>query len=369
MHDGHAWHTPSPEPMNEPARTMNTMSVRRLPPVGGFASTLEPLELPIPEPRPREVRVRVLASTINVDDQHIVERTMLGGLPLGPKPTAKRPYVPGSDVAGVVDALGTKVDGLAVGDEVFGLTNPLQGKGSWAEYCCAPSRSLHRKPASWSFTEAAACGLSSTVACTAIAAAEPIEGQTCVIVGASGGIGGLLTQILSAAGAEVLGVCSGRNADMVSALGARRVLDYTKGSFGDVLAAEPTTVARVFDCVGGRDTEAQAMKILPRNGRFLTLVGPERFVGETRLGWTKITKMLSYTLWRLLGSRVGGPRYVFVGPLAPPWEQIERLVLAPDIRPTIDREVAFERDAVAEAIEYVASHRARGKVVIRVAEA
>ncbi|MCA9707251.1 MAG: NAD(P)-dependent alcohol dehydrogenase [Myxococcales bacterium] len=356
-------------PTQTPTQTrMRALAVRRRPGVGELAGCLESIEVPIPEPGPKEVRVRVCACSINIDDQHLAERTMLGGLPIGPKPTEQRPYVPGADLAGVVEAVGGRVEGLAVGDAVFGIANPIRGKGAWAQYCCTQGRSLHRVPEGWSLVEAAACGLSSTVACAAIAGAGPIEGRTCVVVGASGGIGGLLTQILDAAGAEVVGVCSGRNAELVRALGARRVLDYTQGAFGDALVADGTEVAYVFDFVGGRDVEAQARRILPRSGRFVTIVGPERFVGETRLGWTRIARMLGYTLWRMLASRTRGPRYVFAGPLAPPWAEIERLVLEPEIRPTIDREVTFEVDAVAEAIRYVASHRARGKVVIRVAD-
>lgn len=344
--------------------TMRALGISERPAVGTLSRELDWLELPRPEPGPREVRLRTVATTINVDDQHLAEGTMFGGFPVTPRATARAPVVPGVDVAGVVDAVGRGVVGLAPGDRVFGIVSPSQREGAWAEYCVAKARDLHPVPEGMSFEQAASLGLAGMVACAVVEAAGDVEGKRCLVVGASGGIGSLVTKALSRLGAEVWGVASAANAELVRGHGAREAIDYAAAPFGEQLRERGVVFDRVVDCVGGRDTERQALSVLDRHGAFLTVCGPERYVGERKLTVWQLVVMVFYLLRRTLVSTLRGPRYRIVGPMAPDWDAIDRLLIAPNVLPVLDRVVPFDRNQVREAVAYVASHRARGKVVI-----
>ena len=172
---------------------------------------------------------------------------------------------------------------------------------------------------------------------------------------------------LAAAGAEELvGVCGGANADRVAALGADRVVDYGQRPWGLQLADEPP-FDTVFDCVGGRDTEAEAAAVLQPNGHLLTLCGPMRFLGGQRQSWLAIAKTLAYIAWRMLSSRVRGPRYTLLSGSEPNLSAVETLLLERNIRPSIDAAHAFERDDVAAALESLGGTRSGGKLVVSVA--
>lgn len=353
-------------PKSNATPTMQALGVTSRPAVGSLATHLQWLELPVPTPKRHHVRVHVVGSSINIDDLHIVEGTMFGGIPLGPTPSTARPFVPGTDLAGVVDEVGPGVSHLKCGDRVYGMVPPQRGHGPWAQYCIADGRTLGVMPPDWTFAQAAGLGLAATVTCSLMAAAEPVAGRRCVVMGASGGIGSMVTAALHHAGATVVGVCSGRNRDAVLRCGASHVVDYTAGNVEQALLAAGGDYDVVVDCVGGRDVEAQARKVLRAAGAFLTICGPERYVGEKRLGWWRLTGMIAYIVRQTLFSRFSGPRYALVGPLAPDWAQVKRYLLDAGIKPQIDRVVPFERNAVAQAIAHVASHRAQGKVVLQV---
>ena len=348
---------------------MRALTLTRRPPIGGLADALETTELPLPEPGPRQLRVRVVASSINIDDQHMAEGTMMGRMFIGPTPTPARPRVIGTDVAGVVDAIGSKVRDFEVGTSVWGMCGPSVS-GPWAEYCLVGERMVAPLPRGWSHQDGAAAVLASAVCISMLNAARLVPRRPNIVVGASGGIGSLLVQALSHEGHEVWAVCSERNAEKVCELGAKRVVDYAKGGYGDqlvALGAEPP--ANVFDLVGGRDVDAQARLLLRRDGRFVTIVGPERYVGERRLGNLQFASMLMGIGGRMLASRVVGPRYTFTGPTRPDFDAIEHWVVRPGIRPLVERTVPLEVNAVGKAIRHIASHRARGKWVILVQDA
>jgi NADPH:quinone reductase-like Zn-dependent oxidoreductase len=276
------------------------------------------------------------------------------------------PGVPGIDLAGVVDAIGPGVADLVVGQRVFGVVY-MARLGSLAPYCCTKASRLRPLPEGWTFAQGAATGFSGSVSSMAVQAAGDPRGKRCVVVGASGNIGGLIVQALAAAGAkEIVGICSGANAAHVTALGADRVLDYTKGPWGQQLAGDEAPFDAVFDCVGGRDTEAEALTVLRRDGHLVTLCGPMRFLGGQRLSWFKITQALVYIGWRMLSSRVRGPRYTLLSGTDPDWSAVEALLLERGIRPSIDAIHRFERDEVAAAIECLVSNRSRGKLVVSV---
>jgi NADPH:quinone reductase-like Zn-dependent oxidoreductase len=331
--------------------------------VGEFEAALEMCELSVPEPAEGQLLVRMHASSINIDDIHVAEGTFLGGMSSS-QASPKQPSTPGVDVAGIVEKVGLGVIGFAEGDSVLGILGPKPGPGAWAEYCCLPAVMARKIPGGYRFEEAAACAVAGKTAANAVISAKLQSGQTALVVGASGGIGSIIVQILHHQGVRVLGVCSARNAALVGSLGAETIVDYIRGPFGEQLGKVRVDV--VIDCVGGRDVEQQGLLVLKKQGRFVTLVGPHRFIGETRLGRLGIVRMLAYMFRRSLLSRLSGPRYCMAG-FGRSLEPLQRLVLHNGIKPAIGREVPFELDAVREAVVHVRSHRASGKVVINIA--
>ncbi|MBX2802712.1 MAG: NAD(P)-dependent alcohol dehydrogenase [Myxococcales bacterium] len=347
---------------------MRALGVRARPRVGHFVNDLTELRVPLPEPAPDEVRVRVHASAINVDDVHIVEGTFAGGAPLGPKPTPDAPAVPGSDFAGTVDAVGSEVHGLAVGQRVYGMSDTFAGRGPWAEFVVTAASRVHPIPEDVDFEEAAALPVAGTTALCAIEAAGEVRGLRCLVVGASGGVGSLAVQALCGLGAEVWAVCSGRNAELVRSLGAAEVLDYTARGIGDQLEARGVPIDRAFDFVGGRDVERQCYRVLRPGGAFVTVVGPVRYVGDHRLGWSGLARMFGYIGWRMAWTRLPGQaRYHFAAISEPRFEQLDALLLRRGKRAPVDQVVPLTLQGVREATAHVLSHRARGKVIIRVA--
>jgi len=331
---------------------------------GELEANLDMHEVAVPEPAEGQLLVRMRASSINIDDIHIAEGTFFGGLGKS-RASAQQPVTPGVDVAGIVEKIGPGVSGFAVGEEVIGILGPKAGRGAWAEYCCLSAAMAVKKPEGYSFEDAAACAVAGKTAANAAGSADLQPGQTAVVVGASGGIGSTVVQILASQGVRVTGVCSGRNAALVGSLGAETIVDYTRGPFGEQLAGQKFDV--VIDCVGGRDTEQQALLVLNKTGRFVTLVGPHRFIGEARIGMPGIIGMMGYVIRRVLFSKLSGPRYILAG-VGNSLKPMENLVLANGIKAPIDRELAFDTKAVREGIARVRSHRASGKVVITIAQ-
>lgn len=322
-------------------------------------------ELPLPKPGKKEIRVKVQASTISVDDQHMAEGSMFGGFPVTPRPTPARPWIPGTDLAGVIDCVGSSVRDLQEGDLVCGM-RPPKLSGPWAEYCVTRANFVTKLPEDWSTQEAAALPLSGTVVCSILSTMGRIEDRCCLVVGASGSLGTMLVPALKSAGATVWAVCSGKNRALVEGLGAERVLDYKEASFGSQLAGEGRCVDSTVDLLGGREVQREGLAVTRKNGVFVTVVGPEQHVGERRLNAFQLMGMIGRIVWTMLSSRISGPKYKFAGPLAPDWDAIHQSIVKPNIRPVIDRVVGFGEESVREAVGYVASHRARGKVVIKI---
>ncbi len=330
--------------------------------VGELHKELRQLDCPVPEPAAKEVLVQMKATCINIDDLHIAEGTFFGGL-YPSRASEENPSIPGVDVAGTVLKTGSEVSGLKPGDDVLGILTPRPGRGTWAEYCCVESRFLVRKPAQYSFEEAASCAIGGKTAANAVVSAGLDPGAACVVIGASGGIGSIIVQLLKHQGVRVTGVCSDKNRALVASLGAETVVDYTRGPLDEQLA--DVRFDAVIDCIGGKDTERRAMRILHSGGRFVTLCGPEKYIGERNIGKAGVMGMLAYVGLRVLVTRLRGPRYVMAG-IGTSLEPLERLVLRNTIKPPIDSFLPFEEDAVRQGIAYVGSHRAKGKVVITI---
>jgi alcohol dehydrogenase len=346
---------------------MKAICITSRPNPGELDHRIELKDLPMPEPGKNEIRIKVIASTINIDDVHFAEGTMFGGLPVSPMPSQSKPYIPGTDVAGVVDAVGPGVRSLKVGQEVYGICNAMKGQGPWAEYCIAKGGNVTVKPEVWDFREAAACALAGAVAVCMVNAVKDVANKKCLVIGASGGIGTLCIQALKQENARVWAVCSQRNAEMVQQLGAERVIDYIKAPFSKQMQDLDEQVDVVFDLVGGKEIEKEAFLVLASTGRFVTVVGPNKYVGERKIGAIGALSSFVYIGWRMLWTRIRtGPSYVFTGPTTPDFASINRMLVASGSKPIIDTVALLTREDMSAAIKQVISHRAAGKVIISV---
>jgi alcohol dehydrogenase len=346
---------------------MKAICITSRPNPGELDKCVELKDLPLPDPGKNEIRIKVIASTINIDDIHIAEGTMFGGLPVSPKPSQNKPYIPGTDVSGIIDSVGPGVKSLKVGQEVYGICNPMKGQGPWAEYCIAKSDHVTVKPGGWDFKEAAACALAGAVAVSMVNSVKNVANKKCLVIGASGGIGTLCLQALKQENARVWGVCSQRNAGIVQQLGAERVIDYTKAPFSEQIQDLGEKVDIVFDLVGGKEIEKDAFHVLDSTGTFVTIVGPNKYVGERNIGVIGALFSFVYIGWRMLWTKIRkSPNYVFTGPTKPDFASINTLLVASGSKPIIDRVVSLTREDISAAIIRVISHRAVGKVIVSV---
>ncbi len=190
---------------------------------GAPQDVLKLAEVDLPAVGDEDVLVAVRASSANPWDWHFIRGepvlmrpTGLGGVR---KPTF---LIPGGDVAGTVERVGAQVSGFTVGDQVYGF-----GHGAFAEYVSVPQGNLAHMPASLTFEQAAAVPLGAVTALQGLRAGGLQAGQHVLIIGASGGVGTFAVQMAKHLGAEVTGVCSTRNVDLVRRLGADHVIDYT----------------------------------------------------------------------------------------------------------------------------------------------
>ncbi|MCK4392997.1 NAD(P)-dependent alcohol dehydrogenase [Candidatus Bipolaricaulota bacterium] len=301
-------------------------------------------EIERPVVRADEILVKVRAAAVNPQDWHCVRgtpflaRLMVGGLF---KPGHQ---VLGSDVAGIVEAVGKSVRRFQPGDEGLGLS---LRHGGFAEVVCLPeSGVVVTKPANLSFEEAAAVPMASVMALMGLRDKGRIKpGDKVLINGASGGIGTFAVQIAKAMGAVVTGVCSTRNLELVRSLGADRVIDYTQDDF----AREDTRYDVIFDVVAKRSF-AECRHALTRNGIYVTTA--------MSLGLLLRSLWIALTSGKRLKPMLQRPTQA---DLAVVGEYIE----AGKLRSVIDR--CYPLAEVPEAISYVEKGHARGKVVITIA--
>lgn len=317
-------------------RKMRAVGLRRY----GPPEVLEALEVERPEPGSDGVLIRVAAAGVNPADCLLRS----GGLRLVVR--QKMPFVPGADVAGVVEAVGPNVTRFGVGDPVYAML-PSTAGGGYAEYAVAAQGSVAAMPPGLSLGEAAGVPLAALTALQALrdeAALAP--GARVLVNGASGGVGTFAVQISRAMGARVTAAASGRNADLIRGLGADEVLDYTRE---DLTSGEAhyDVVLDVANVMSFRNVR----RVLRPNGVFVS-VNP--FIGRLSPGWLSRFRD---------GKRI---RSVLVRPDSGDLEQIGAWIGAGEVRPVIDRSYPLA-DAV-EAHRLSESRRARGKLVLVVDE-
>src|SRR6266550_7992144 len=211
-------------------------------------------DVPEPEPAEGQVRVRVAAASLNPFDNAVLQGYLKDRM------EHRFPLIPASDFSGTVDALGSGVRGLAVGDPVFGVTGKMfLGEGTLAEKTTASSGTVARRPTSINNVDAAALPLAGVSALMCVEAAGPKPKDVVVVVGASGGIGSYTVQLAKARGAHVVGVTHTANIDYVKGLGADEVIDRTAGDVAEALKAKHRDgVAAIIDTA----SDAQSLAAL-----------------------------------------------------------------------------------------------------------
>ena len=314
----------------------------------GDAGVLRNERVARPEIAENEVLVRVHAAGLDRGTWHLMTGKPYLMRVTGMGFRSPKDAVPGRDLAGTVEAVGSAVTRFAVGDKVYGV-----GRGSFAEYAVAKQDKLARKPASLSFEQAAVVPISGGTALQALTDHGRIEaGQHVLVIGASGGVGSYAVQLAKALGGEVTGVASTAKLDLVRSLGADRVLDYTKDDYADGTAHYDL----VLDIAGNPK--------LSRLRRALTPKGTAVLVGGEDGG--NLTGGMNRSLRALVLSPFVGQRFAWfiAKERASDLEQLTDLIEAGRVTPSIDR--TYPLDRVPDAMRHFAAGQVRGKVAITI---
>jgi NADPH:quinone reductase-like Zn-dependent oxidoreductase len=311
----------------------------------GPPDDLRLVDIAIPEPKDDEVLVRIRAASVNPADWHCVR-----GLPLFSRLTLgltkPKNKIPGRDVAGTVEKVGASVSGFQPGDEVYAEA----GFGSFAEYVSVSQELIAPKPSNVSFEQAAAVPLAAVTALQGLRDAGKVQsGQKVLIVGASGGVGTFAVQIAKWMGAEVTGVCSTKNLELVRSLGADHVIDYTQGDY--------TKAQERYDVIfqlGGTQPASELRRVLTPKGILVQSSG-EMSGANGPMGRIIRAALVSPFVGQKLGPFLAKPSKEDLHLLSELLEQGK-------VTPVIDR--TYGLSEVPEAVSYVESAHARGKVVI-----
>ena len=311
----------------------------------GSPDVLELKEIDKPAVGDDQVLIRVRAASVNPLDWHFMR-----GRPffLRIKAGLRKPKVIrlGVDAAGTVESTGGNVRRFKPGDEVFGGCT-----GAFAEYACASEKALAPKPANLTFEQAAAVPIAALSALQGLRDKGRIQaGQKVLINGAAGGVGTFAVQIAKAFGAEVTGVCSTRNVDMVRSIGADHVVDYTQEDF----TRNGQRYDLILDSVGNHSLSA-FRHALTAKGTLVMVGGPDngRWIGPMT-GMLKVVVLSRFVSQKLLPflAKRSQADLVF----------LKELLEAGKVTPVVDR--CYPLREVPEAIRYLEEGHARGKVVI-----
>jgi NADPH:quinone reductase-like Zn-dependent oxidoreductase len=305
----------------------------------GSPDVLQFKEVEKPTPSEDQVLVKIHAASANPLDWHIMRGApYLVRLDMGLR-KPKEPTILGADIAGQVEAVGSNVTEFKVGDEVFGGA----GVGGFAEYACFKEKGLALKPTNLSFEDAASIPTVAFTALQGLQAGNIQAGQKVLINGASGGIGTIAVQIAKSLGAVVTGVCSGRNVDLVRSLGADHVIDYTKQNFTKM----GQKYDLILDTIGNHSLSAYR-RALTSDGMCISV------------GFSTIFHMFRI---KLFGNR-GGQPIISVRAKRAKSDLliIKEMLETGKIKAVIDKCYSFSE--IPDAIRYLETSRARGKVVI-----
>lgn len=320
-------------------------------------ASLQLSELAMPEVKENEVLVEIHAASVNQIDGKLKSGEFKLLLPY------KFPLILGHDVAGVVTKIGSKVTKFKVGEEIYARPRDLH-IGAFAEYIAIHENDVAPKPKNLTMEEAASIPL---VALTAWQAfydmAKLQKGQKVFIQAGSGGVGTIAIQLAKHIGATVATTASAANIEMVKNLGADIVIDYKKDDF--------ETILKDYDVVlNSQDTQTleKSLRILKPDGILISISGPPDMAYAKANGLSWFMKMaiyfLSYKVSRLAKKRQVDYAFLFMNANGKQLTAITSLIEAGKIIPVIDRVFPFEQ--TNDALTYVMSGRAKGKVVIKV---
>lgn len=311
----------------------------------GSPDVLELKEVGKPVPKDNEILIKVYATSLNAADWHIMRgdpaiyRPVIGLL----KPKYK---ILGADVAGRVESVGKSITQFKPGDEVFGNLSAC-GFGGFAEFVCADENALVLKPVNTTFEEAAAVPLAAVSALQGLRDSGQIQPRQKVLInGASGGVGTFAVQIAKAFGAEVTAVCSTAKMEMVHAIGADHVIDYTKTDF--------TRNGQRYDLIVAANGDRSILdynRALTSTGRYVMIGGSGRQMAQAIF----LGPFISMTSGKKMGNlmaKANQKDLVF----------IKELLEASKIKPILDKRYTLSQ--VPDALRYLEEGHAMGKIVI-----
>jgi NADPH:quinone reductase-like Zn-dependent oxidoreductase len=314
----------------------------------GSADVLKLEDVEKPVPKNDEVLIKVRAASLNPLDWRLmrgepkiirVMAKLMAGLGTGR---------PGVDMAGEVQAIGRNVKKFKVGDEVFGSC-----AGALAEYTCTGESKVTLKPDAVTFEQAASINVAGLTALQGLRDKARLQrGQKVLINGAAGGVGTFAVQIAKHLGAEVTGVCSTRNLEMVRSIGADTTIDYTKEDFVSL----PQRYDVILECVGNK-SPSELQSVLNPNGRSIGVGAPHDLsiigllvgaVAAMRLSMFSDRKVSAFV------AKANADDLAFIG----------NLIVSGELTPVIDR--VYDLSESAEAMRYLEAGHARGKVIVKV---
>jgi NADPH:quinone reductase-like Zn-dependent oxidoreductase len=312
---------------------------------GPSGNVLKLEEVDKPVPADNEVLIKVRAASLNPLDYHFLRHSFMR--PIMARVTKVKTLRPGRDVAGQVEAAGKNVMQFKTGDEVFGACN-----GAFAEYACGDESAFVTKPSKVSFEQAASVPVAGLTALQGFRDKAKLQpGQKVLINGAAGGVGTFAVQIAKTFGAEVTGVCSTRNVEMVQSLGADMVIDYTREDF----TRNGKQYDMIFDLVANHS--------FAEHRRALTPKGIYLGAGMMGLGGSMIRLLRGLIPQLVLSPFVSQKFPSFIAKLnQKDLNIIGALIVEGKVTPVIDRRYGLSE--AAEAVDYLEEGHARGKVII-----
>jgi NADPH:quinone reductase-like Zn-dependent oxidoreductase len=303
-----------------------------------FGGPIALMNLPTPEIGAGEVLIRVRAAGVNPFDWKVADGELKDQM------KHRFPLILGFDAAGVIERVGADVTALAEGDEVYGyLFKPVIGDGAYTEYVAAPATIVARKPVTVGFAEAAALPTPGLAAMDLVDAADIREGETILIVGATGGVGSYATQLAARRGARVIATARRTNESLVRELGAAETIDHTTEDLVDtVRMAHPDGIEAVIDMVSDRETLGRVSTIVNEGGRLASSVYAVDVDELAKRG--------------IVGTNVS------MQPGARRLGELSRMVDAGELAVRLDR--TFPLESAPEALEQRRIGHVRGKIVL-----
>jgi len=316
----------------------------------GSAEVLRCEDIPKPIPQDNEVLIKVRAAALNPLDWR-----MMGGVPFLIRkvmkvktPSDAQPVGIGRDVAGVVEAVGKNVTQFKIGDEVFGNC-----EAAVTEYACTKESALVAKPEALTFEQAAAIPVAGLTALQGLRKGKSQARQKVLINGAAGGVGTFAVQVAKSFGAEVTGVCSGANVEMVMSIGADKVIDYTQEDF--TKGAERYDI--ILECVGNKPF-SECRRVLTDEGRYVIVGGGHDIT---------MTTIMASALKTIAASSISKQKAVMF--VAKSSQQdlafLAELIATGKMISVIER--TYRLEETPEAVAHLERGHARGKLVIDVA--